>query len=139
MAKYRNAPAAARTATAVPDRRRPGDDAVFHDGIDLPHFAAFDLLKDASGRERLRDYYRRYAAIARDSRLGFVLESADLARERATGRRSSAIRREALAAVNRRRSQLMAELRDELETRAIADGDQRQHRPARRRLQPGHA
>jgi hypothetical protein len=27
---------------------------VFHEGLDLPHFAAFDLLKDDSGREVLR-------------------------------------------------------------------------------------
>ena len=27
---------------------------IFHDGIELPHFAAFDLLRDADGREALR-------------------------------------------------------------------------------------
>ncbi len=48
---------------------------MFHDGVDLPHFAAFDLLKDDAGIERLRRYYERYVAIARERRLGIVLES----------------------------------------------------------------
>jgi homocysteine S-methyltransferase len=48
---------------------------IFHQGVDLPLFAAFDLLKDDDGTERLRRYYRRYAEIARDSGLGMVLEA----------------------------------------------------------------
>ena len=39
---------------------------IFHDGLDLPHFAAFTLLKDEAGRETLRRYYRNYVAIARE-------------------------------------------------------------------------
>ena len=31
---------------------------LFHEKIELPCFAAFILLKDADGRELLRDYYR---------------------------------------------------------------------------------
>ena len=49
---------------------------VFHEGIDLPHFAAFVLLKDEKGRAVLRRYYERYLEIAATERLGFVLESA---------------------------------------------------------------
>jgi homocysteine S-methyltransferase len=30
---------------------------IFHDGIDLPHFASFDLLKNAEGTEHIRRYY----------------------------------------------------------------------------------
>ena len=30
---------------------------IFHEGIDLPEFAAFDLLKDDAGTETLRRYY----------------------------------------------------------------------------------
>ena len=48
---------------------------VFHDGIDLPLFAAFDLLKDPDGTERLRTYYQQFAALARDRGTGLVLES----------------------------------------------------------------
>ncbi|TDH27278.1 homocysteine S-methyltransferase [Segetibacter sp. 3557_3] len=48
---------------------------VFLEGYDLPHFAAFDLLKDEEGFEAIRNYYRRYLAIARDYGAGFILES----------------------------------------------------------------
>ena len=48
---------------------------VFHEQIDLPHFAAFDLLKDDIGTERLRSYFARYAQIARNQRVGLVLEA----------------------------------------------------------------
>ncbi len=48
---------------------------VFHDGVDLPYFAAFDVMKDESGRSRLRDYYKRYIAIAGEHRVGFIFES----------------------------------------------------------------
>jgi S-methylmethionine-dependent homocysteine/selenocysteine methylase len=48
---------------------------IFHDGIDLPEFAAFVLLENKDGRETLRKYYREYANIARDYHVGFVLES----------------------------------------------------------------
>jgi S-methylmethionine-dependent homocysteine/selenocysteine methylase len=48
---------------------------IFHDGLDLPLFAAFDLLKDEQGTERLRSYYAPYVALARERGLGFVLES----------------------------------------------------------------
>lgn len=48
---------------------------VFHNGIDLPQFAAFVLLENKDGRETLRKYYREYANIARDHNVGFILES----------------------------------------------------------------
>jgi hypothetical protein len=38
---------------------------IFHEGLDLPLFAAFDLLKDESGTEKLRSYYEPYVALAR--------------------------------------------------------------------------
>lgn len=48
---------------------------VFHEGIDLPHFAAFPLLEDAKGRAMLRDYYVQYIAIAWAAGTGFILDS----------------------------------------------------------------
>jgi S-methylmethionine-dependent homocysteine/selenocysteine methylase len=48
---------------------------IFQDGLDLPHFAAFHLLRDAKGREALMRYYERYIAIAKADRMGFILES----------------------------------------------------------------
>jgi S-methylmethionine-dependent homocysteine/selenocysteine methylase len=48
---------------------------IFHRGIDLPHFAAFDLLKDDPGREELRSYFDPYLALARERRTGMVLDT----------------------------------------------------------------
>ncbi len=49
---------------------------IFHRGIDLPCFAAFDLLKDDAGRAELRAYFEPYVAIARERGVGVVLDTA---------------------------------------------------------------
>lgn len=36
---------------------------IFHNKIELPLFAAFDLLKNADGRRSLRSYFAQYAKI----------------------------------------------------------------------------
>ena len=48
---------------------------IFHDGIDLPCFAAFPLLDNPDTRARLRRYYDGYLEIARDHDAGFVIET----------------------------------------------------------------
>ncbi|HKV22740.1 MAG TPA: homocysteine S-methyltransferase family protein [Mycobacterium sp.] len=48
---------------------------VFHDGRDLPCFAAFPLLAEPAGRARLRRYYDGYLDIARRHGGGFVVET----------------------------------------------------------------
>ena len=48
---------------------------IFHEGIDLPHFAAFVLLDSPEGRDSLKRYYASYLAVARDHAIGFVLDS----------------------------------------------------------------
>ena len=48
---------------------------IFHRGIDLPAFAAFDLLKDDEGAEELRRYFEPYLELAAAHGAGFVLES----------------------------------------------------------------
>ncbi|HUG80014.1 MAG TPA: hypothetical protein VML01_00010 [Bryobacterales bacterium] len=49
---------------------------IFLEGLDLPDFAAFDLLKDAKGEAALRKYFRTYAEIAARFGVGLILESA---------------------------------------------------------------
>jgi hypothetical protein len=49
---------------------------IYHQGIELPHFAAFVLLEDDAGRAALRRYFEPYLSIAQDAGLGIVLESA---------------------------------------------------------------
>jgi homocysteine S-methyltransferase len=48
---------------------------IFREGIELPCFAAFPLLRDAAGREALRRYYGEYIAIARRHGAGFMLDT----------------------------------------------------------------
>ncbi len=48
---------------------------IFHEGVELPHFASFVLLDSEEGRARLRAYYERYLAIARRHGRGLMLDS----------------------------------------------------------------
>lgn len=48
---------------------------IFHDGIELPHFAAFVLLDSEGGDAALRRYYEPYLRIARERGIGMVLET----------------------------------------------------------------
>ena len=49
---------------------------IFHEGLELPYFAAFDVLKDDKGYAALQKYFRTYAALARRYAIGCILESA---------------------------------------------------------------
>lgn len=48
---------------------------IFHQGLDLPAFAAFALLRDEEGTDELRSYYAPYLELAREQGVGLVLES----------------------------------------------------------------
>lgn len=49
---------------------------VFHEGLDLPHFAAFDVLRRPGGRALLERHYRAFAELGARERVGVVLETA---------------------------------------------------------------
>jgi S-methylmethionine-dependent homocysteine/selenocysteine methylase len=83
---------------------------IFHDGVDLPYFAAFDLLKDAAGTDRLRRYYARYAEIAAEHGLGMVLEAPTWRASRDWGAKLG-YDGAALDAANRKAIELMLEIR----------------------------
>jgi len=90
---------------------------IFHQGIELPHFASFDLLRTQEGVGRLRDYYRSYLAIAQGDERGFILDSPTWRANEDWGAKlgySDA----ALDAVNRQAIELMVELRDAYETKS---------------------
>lgn len=87
---------------------------VFHDGIELPCFAAFDLLKDETGYERLRHYFENYVTIARNKGLGFVLE-APTWRANADWGAKLGYNAATLAEANRQAIVLLRELRAEYE------------------------
>jgi S-methylmethionine-dependent homocysteine/selenocysteine methylase len=39
---------------------------IFHEGIELKHFAAFELLNEPGGTEVLTKYYQKYLELAKD-------------------------------------------------------------------------
>ena len=87
---------------------------IFHEGLSLPYFAAFDLLKNEDGRELLRKYFRTHASIARQHRAGFVLESATWRASSDWGAKLG-YTAETLAEANERAIALLHDLRQELE------------------------
>lgn len=89
---------------------------VFHDGIDLPHFAAFTLLEDEAGRERVRRYYARHLDIAAGAGTGFILETPTWRANPDWGAKLG-LSRKGLAAINRQAVALMMELRRRYEAR----------------------
>ena len=48
---------------------------IFHQGIDLPCFAAFPLVETEEGRDALRRYYQPFLDLARDRGLPFLLDA----------------------------------------------------------------
>jgi S-methylmethionine-dependent homocysteine/selenocysteine methylase len=85
---------------------------IFREGLTLPDFAAFDLLKEPAGVEVLRHYYRTHAAIAAAHGVGFILEAATwrASPEWAARLGYSA---ERLVEANRRAIEMLVDIREE--------------------------
>lgn len=85
---------------------------IFHDGLDLPDFAAFVLLADEPGRAALRRYYTPYLELAAEAGRGAVLETATWRASRDWGARLGydAAR---LERANRSAVDLLVELREQ--------------------------
>ena len=62
-------------------------DLVFNHNIDLPEFAAYDLLRSKTGEDWLVDYFRSYVEIAQRYSLGLVLETPTWRANREWGKR----------------------------------------------------
>lgn len=86
---------------------------IFQEGLDLPQFAAFYLLRDESGTDALRKYFRTYAAIAARFDVGLILESATW-RASADWGAKLGYSTAALADANRAAIRLLEEIRDEI-------------------------
>jgi len=84
---------------------------IFHDGHDLSHFAAYDLLMRDGGEEALRRYFEPYVHIALERGVGIVLETPTW---RANPDWAALLGHsgEELEALNRRAVELLLELRD---------------------------
>ncbi len=97
---------------------------IFHEGLELPDFAAFDLLKSVEGTEVLRGYFRKYAAIARNYETGFILESSTWRASADWGEKLGYSESD-LAESNRQSIKLLSEIRSEFEnekTKVVISG-----------------
>ena len=90
---------------------------IFHEGLELPDFAAFDLLKDEAGTDALRNYFRTYAALAQKYDVGYILESATWRANPDWGQRLGYSAAD-LAEMNRRGIAVLSAIRQEYETGA---------------------
>lgn len=90
---------------------------IFLEGLELPDFAAFHLLRTPDGTEALRKYYRTYASLARKHGAGLVLESATW-RASSDWAKRLGYSPEELATANRRSIELLEEIRRDFESEA---------------------
>jgi S-methylmethionine-dependent homocysteine/selenocysteine methylase len=87
---------------------------IFHDGFELPDFAAFLLLKDAAGAAALCTYFKSYADIAKRFGTSLILESATWRASADWGARLGYSQDE-LADANRQAIHLLEDMRNEVE------------------------
>jgi S-methylmethionine-dependent homocysteine/selenocysteine methylase len=88
---------------------------IFDDGVDLPDFAAFPLMADPDGEQRLRGYFDTYASLANRDGVGIVLETPTWRANPDWGGRLG-YDAAALAEANRRSVVLLEETRQRYET-----------------------
>lgn len=88
---------------------------IFHEGLELPDFAAFHLLSTPEGEAVLRKYFRTYAEIAQRFGTGLILESATWRSNPDWGARLG-YTSQALANINRRAIHLLEDIREEYES-----------------------
>ncbi len=88
---------------------------IFLEGLELPDFAAFHLLRRPEGVAALRKYFRTYAALAERFGAGLILESATWRASTDWGARLG-YSQHALAEANRQAIRLLEEIRDERRT-----------------------
>ncbi len=86
---------------------------IFRDGLDLPHFAAFHLLREPEGTAALRRYFTAYAQLAERVGSGLVLESATW-RANADWASLLGYTSAALAEANTRAIDLLVEIRGQM-------------------------
>jgi len=83
---------------------------IFHDGLTLRDFAAFELLNTAEGEAALRKYFGSYAEIAQRNGTGLILETATWRASPDWGKRLG-YTTESLAEVNRKAVALLEAIR----------------------------
>ena len=88
---------------------------IFHEGLELPYFAAFTLLKTPPGQSALQKYFRTYAELARKFNVGVILETPTWRANQDWGMQLG-YSAEALADANKQSVQLLEEIRRDYES-----------------------
>ena len=88
---------------------------IFHEGLELPDFGAFNLLKTSDGEAVLGKYFATYVEIAKRFHTGLILESATWRASADWGTRLGYTRK-ALADANRKAIRLLENIRTAHET-----------------------
>jgi homocysteine S-methyltransferase len=88
---------------------------IFHEGMELPHFASFVLLAHNQGRQRLKNYYVRYLMLSRKYGVGLILDTRTW-RANADWGTKLGYGPQALGLVTKDAVGLVAELRNQFET-----------------------
>ncbi|QYD67145.1 homocysteine S-methyltransferase family protein [Paraburkholderia edwinii] len=88
---------------------------VFHEGIDLPHFASFTLLKDDAGVALLEQHFDRFCSLARYRETGAMLDTPTWRANRDWGQKLG-YSESALEDVNRRAVDLLVRQRAKWQT-----------------------
>ena len=88
---------------------------IFHEGLELRQFAAFDLLRTPQGTAALGKYFRTYVDIARRFNTGLILESATWRANPDWGRQLG-YGSDELAHANREAIRMLEQIRDQHDT-----------------------
>ncbi len=83
---------------------------IFHEGINLPYFAAIDMMRTQEGREKIHDYFRQYIDIAARHDCGLIVECPTWRASPDWGAKLGYDKTE-LEALNKAAVELMADLR----------------------------
>lgn len=94
---------------------------IFLDGLELPHFAAFHLMRDDAGRGALRKYFRAYTELAKERGLGLVLETATWRASQDWGTKLGYTAAQ-MAEVNRTSVAMLEEIRAEVDVPVVISG-----------------
>lgn len=124
MSKYRNALPQLTSRDVFITDGGIETDLIFHHGQELPSFASFVLLQDEKGSESLRNYFRGYAEIARNEKVGLVLEAATWRSNFDWGKQLGYSEND-LEEINRKAIDMLVEFREEYEnedTKVVISG-----------------
>ena len=81
---------------------------IFHEGVELPHFASFVLLATPEGRQQLKNYYERYLDDRRAARRRLRARHARPGAPTRTGEQGSATTPRRCKAINARSIELLS-------------------------------